>query len=643
MDSTWLFSDRKHLNKFMNFLINDIKALERMLAENLFETDVQRIGAEQELSLVDRFWRPAPINMEILDEIGDDHFTTEHSKYNLEINLDPLEFSGDCFSKMQSQLDDSLYKLVKVTQKKDVNPILVGILPTVRRSDLELNNLTDLRRYHLMNKAMNKLRGEAYEFRIQGVDELITKHNSIMFEGCNTSFQVHLQVSPDDFVKLYNWALAISGPVLAAATNSPILLGQRLWQETRIALFQQSVDTRRTSDDLREKSSRITFGNGWVQKSIVEIFRGDIANYRVLISKEIQQDSLEALEKGKIPSLDALQLHNGTVYKWNRACYGITNGKPHLRIENRILPSGPTTTDEIANAAFWVGLMKGIPQEYEDITKFLDFHHTRMNFLKAARNGLETQFKWVGNQVIPADEFILNELLPVAENGLKQAKIIDDDIKQYLGIIEDRVKSHRTGSNWILNSYEKLRKQNAKYEACVAITAGIVSRQNDGRPVHQWELAEIEEAGDWMNRYWKVEQIMSTDFFTVRQDDLIFFVANVMNWCRLRFIPVEDDNGNLAGLLTSTGLLEYFSGNSGPNSNAQLVKEIMVKDPLTVTPDTHSLDALTLMRQARVGCLPVVKKNKLVGMITEMSFMSLSEESIQELRLKSLIQSPEKT
>lgn len=626
-----LYSGKKQLNRFMHFLINDIKALEKMLAADLFEKNIQRIGVEQELCLLDNTWRPAPMIMQVLDELEDEHFTTEHSQYNLEINLEPVEFTGKCLSKLETTLRRYLSKVQKAARRLNGEIILVGILPTIRRSDLKIDNLTPLKRYRLLGDIMRKLRGGPFEFRIEGADELITKHDSIMFEGCNTSFQVHFQVSPEAFVNTYNWAMAIAGPVLAAATNSPILLGKRLWHETRIALFQQSVDSRSSIDDLREKTSRITFGNSWVKKSITEIFQEDIARYRVIIGTEIKEDSLKLLDKGKIPTLEALQMHNGTVYKWNRACYGVTDGRPHLRIENRILPAGPTVVDEIANAAFWLGLMNGIPEKYNNIAEVMEFDAAKLNFLRAAQTGIESHFRWFGDKLIAADKLILKELLPLSKCGLEKARIAPEEIEHYLGIVAERVRRKRTGSKWILSSFANLRKQNEIYEACVAITAGVARRQETGEPVSKWSLAEIDEAGPWVNRYWKVEQIMTTDLFTVQESDSIYFAANIMNWKKLRYIPVEDENGRLLGLLTQRAILEYYSAHPKPESKPISISEIMIKNPITVSPDDLSVDALMIMRKSGVGCLPVIRDNRLVGMLTEYNFLNFSEHNVQQL------------
>lgn len=209
---------------------------------------------------------------------------------------------------------------------------------------------------------MRDIRGRQFDLYLKGVDELHIRHDSIMFEACNTSFQTHLQIAPEEFVPAYNWALAISAPVLAISSNSPLLLGKELWSEIRIALFQQSIDTRHSIDEIREQRPRVTFGKDWIYNSITEIYKEDITRFEVLINDDINENSVETIQSGNVPQLRALRLHNGTIYRWNRMCYGITDNKPHMRIECRYIPAGPSIQDEIANAAFWVGLMKARPE-----------------------------------------------------------------------------------------------------------------------------------------------------------------------------------------------------------------------------------------------------------------------------------------
>ena len=342
---------------FMDNLLGDIDALEYLIEHNLLEQGIQRIGAEQEIHLIDKAYKPAPLVMKMLPLIKDDHYTTEHATFNAEINVDPLEFSGNCISSMEKQLKQLLNKGRKALAKLNADMIYTGILPTISRKDLTDDNLTPLKRYHALATMYDGMRGEPFNIHIKGTDELITTINSTMFEGSNTSFQAHLQIEHPKFADHYNWAQLISGPVLSACTNSPLFLGRRLWRETRIALFQQSIDIRKVQETINYKIPRVFFGTDWVKSSPTEIFKEDVARHRVILYVPIKENSMKQLEQGTIPKLEALALHNGTIYRWNRPCYGIINGLPHLRIENRYLPAGPTLKDQMANMAFWLGLM----------------------------------------------------------------------------------------------------------------------------------------------------------------------------------------------------------------------------------------------------------------------------------------------
>jgi hypothetical protein len=246
--------------KFTKLLLNDIKALELMLQKGLIESDITRIGAEQELCLVNDEFGPAPNNLEVLELIKDSHFVTEIARFNIEANLDPLEFKSDCFIVLEKQLRKLLEKADSVAQKLNTRILMTGILPTLRKDHLQFEFMTPNARYEALNETMHEQRGSDFELHIMGIDELITSHNNILFEACNTSFQVHLQVMPDEFSDKYNWAQLIAGPVVAVAANSPLLLGKRLWKETRIALFQQSVYTRSSTNTNREQEPRVTFG-----------------------------------------------------------------------------------------------------------------------------------------------------------------------------------------------------------------------------------------------------------------------------------------------------------------------------------------------------------------------------------------------
>lgn len=626
-------TSKSAIQKFTHHLLQDIKAMELMVKKGMFERDITRIGAEQEICLVNSAYRPisnAPTFLDILKD--DDQITNELPKFNLEVNLSPAEFTGNCLSKMEQELQEKLAKIYATGKSLNTDVVLAGILPTIRQSDLTLENMTPNPRYMALNKTLVEMRGgAAYDFRIHGTDELMAKLDSIMFETCNTSFQVHYQVSAEDFVSAYNWAQIIAAPVLAVATNSPLLLGKRLWRETRIALFQQATDTRGNSAYLREQDTRVLFGNDWIYESVVELFKEDAARHRVIIASEIEEDSLKALNEGKIPDLKALRLHNGTVYKWNRPCYGIMNGVPHLRIENRVLPSGPTVVDEMANTTFWLGLMYGMPKEFANINKKFDFDLVKTNFFRAAQMGMGTAFRWVDNKAYSVQDLVLNTLLPIARAGLEKAKIAKKDIDKYLGIIEARTKTGKTGSQWMLDNFNNLKNKGTMDEAIVALTAGMAKRQKKNVPVHKWTNAKIDEAGSWVNRYWRIEQIMSKNLYTIKSDDLIDMATNLMHWKNISYIPVEDDERKLVGLITYSELIKYYSTHLFEEQREETVKQIMIKKPICISSDTLTIDAINTMRKNSIDCLPVVDKNNvLVGLVTEHDFVNVADHFLQE-------------
>ncbi|HEY5446653.1 MAG TPA: hypothetical protein VIJ87_19755, partial [Pyrinomonadaceae bacterium] len=406
--------DEKTSQAFMKALLEDLRALEYMIATGGFETGVSRIGAEQEMFLVDRNMRPAPISLEVLDHAKDSRLTTEIARFNLEANLTPLSLTGRCFQQMEKELNELLSLVRKSAETFGADVLLSGILPTLQKSDLTLENLAPIPRYSQLNEGVMRLRGGPFSIHIKGLDELQISHDNVMMESCNTSFQVHFQTSPAEFASRYNMAQAITAPVLAAAVNSPLLFGHRLWQETRVALFQHSIDSRSSTQLARGQPTRVSFGDRWLKNSVVELFHDQISRFRPIMITQPDEDPFQLLARGETPLLSALRMHNGTVWRWNRACYGVADGIAHLRIENRALPSGPTVQDEMANAAFFVGLMIALPPEYGEIAKRLSFDDAKENFFAAARNGLNAQLKWLDGKSISATSLILNELLPLA-------------------------------------------------------------------------------------------------------------------------------------------------------------------------------------------------------------------------------------
>jgi CBS domain-containing protein len=625
-------ADLEELRLFTKRLLTDFRALDRMLEEGWIESDVGRVGAEQEVFLVDRHWRPAPRAMEILERIDDGRFTTELAKFNLEFNLDPLDLGGDCLRRMESDLVSLLAVASEAAAEFDTRVVLTGILPTIEKEDLSLESMTPRPRYFALNEAMNRLRGGEYQFRIRGRDELLVTHDNVMLEACNTSFQVHFQVAPEEFAPLYNTAQLVAAPVMAAATNSPLLFGRSLWRETRIALFQQSIDTRAPSQHIRDQSPRVSFGRQWVDDSVLEIFREDIARFRVLLSTEQDEDPFDRMARGLPPKLFALRLHNGTVYRWNRPCYGIIDGKPHLRIENRVLPAGPSTADEIANAAFWFGLIRGVRTELGEISGRIEFDAARENFVSAARLGLGAQFTWPGvPEPIPARDLILGELLDLARAGLREMEFDGDDVDRFLGIVGDRVESGRTGSQWLIDSLGALGDNGTVPERLGALVAATHQRQSERLPVAAWSTAGVDEIGRQRSHYQRVGQLMTTDLFTVNKDELVDLVAYLMNWRHIRHVPVEDNRHRLVGLVTARSMLRQMGENPAGATEPVAVSEVMQADVVTVRPETPSLEAIALMKEHRISCLPVVTDDRrLVGIITERDFMGIAGQLLEQ-------------
>ena len=584
---------------FVRAVIADLAALQRMLEERVIESGVRRIGVEQEMFLVDRGGGPAPLAMEVLETLDDPRFTTELARFNLEANLPPYRLGGDCLRRLHKDLDNVLSMARAAAAVNGAEVLLTGILPTLQPRDLTLENMTPKERYFALNDAMVRLRGSDFHVHIKGIDEFFMAADNVMLEACNTSFQIHFQAGPENFVGLYNLAQAITGPVLAAAVNSPVLQGHRLWHETRMALFQSSVDHRSDTHQQRGGRPRVQFGDSWLKDSVLEIFREDLARFRVLLAGEIDEDPIAVLERGGLPNLSALRLHNGTVYRWNRPCYGIHEGRAQLRIENRVLPSGPTVVDEVANAAFFFGLLVALSREFDDIAQVMDFDDAKHNFVAGARLGLRAHFAWIGGKVTSASELILGDLLPIAREGLSEAAIDSGDIDQYLGVIEDRVRSGRTGAQWMLDSLQEMPEAVSPYERCRSVTVAALARSQEGGPVHRWPLARVEEGPDWQHGYRTVGQFMTRDLFTAQPDDVIDLAANVMQWKHIRHVPVEDHEGRLVGILSPRDLVRMLA--HGQMTGAVIaVREVMRRENLfTVSPDTPTLEALELTVELR--------------------------------------------
>ena len=429
-----------------------------------------------------------------------------------------------------------------------------------------------------------------------------------MLEACNTSFQTHLQIDPHEFIEKYNWAQAIAGPVLSICSNSPILFGKELWSETRIALFTQSIDTRANTFITNEKQSRVNFGTDWERGTITDVFKDNISRFRSLLTSDTHEDSLEELYKGNIPKLRALALHNGTVYKWNRVCYGVGNNKPHLRIECRYIPSGPTLMDEIANMVFWVGLMIGQPNDYLEIHNKMNFKDIKANFFKAARYGMGTQLCW-NNKMINAKDLIINELLPIAEDGLKKANIDSGDIEKYLSVIKKRALNHN-GSSWLINSNRSLQEEKTAFESLQHITAYMHKYQLSYKTIDLWPILKSNTLPK-LNIDRIVKHNMNTKIFLVHENDSLELVFHIMKWKKIHHLPVVNVKKELVGLLSWTDIIKL-----GHENLTKPIKSVMTKNLITIKQEALLETAKDLMKTNKISCLPVVRNKKLLGIIT---------------------------
>ncbi len=626
-----LLADAAAKAEYTRLLLNDFHALEALIRADGLERGVSRIGYELELNFVDRNCEPAFVGRDVVKALDDPRFTTEFSRFNLEVNSQPMALKERCLAQLQSGINAALAAIRQEAAKRNCWVLLTGIIPTLTRAHITPEALTPEPRYQALYEIRRALKGDDYEYRIQGIDELRTRDNIALFAGSVTSFQVHLQVGVDDSVDAYNWAQLLAGPVLATATNSPLFLGRQLWQETRIELFEQATDTRPPDAGQPRNRARVFFGDAWVMESVLELLQEDILGFDPLLKPADVEDAQLAMSAGQVPRLDAWTLFNSTIYRWNRLCYGQVRGKPSLRIENRVLPSGPTVPDMVANAAFWTGAMLGLPDRYRKVQQRLEFAHAKENFFKAARYGLDVKFMWFDGAVTPR-ELILDELLPLARKGLLDAGVDEDDSRHFLDIVQARVESGRTGAQWLLSSFNALRKTLKPEPALQALTSAMLARQDSGVPVHRWEPVQPVEAADEADADSPVHRIMTTALHKVKVDDALDLVTHLMQWKHVGHVPVEDAQGRLAGMITRNTLLDFMLQPQEavePAANAEHATvragQLMEACPRRIAPDTPVKDVLALMMDNPLSCLPVVEGNSIVGLVTEHDLVKVAQ------------------
>ncbi|MCW2830217.1 MAG: glutamate--cysteine ligase [Aeromicrobium sp.] len=458
----------------------------RMLGERDFSFEHAHVGIEIEFNLVDGQGDPALKNAEALEAIADADFQTELGQYNIEINVPPARIAGTGLETMQGSLRDDLNSAQQKAGAVDARLVMIGILPTLQDGHFARDVISANPRYHLLSEQILAARGEDIEIVIDGVDRLETTADTIIPEAACTSTQLHLQVEPDDFAPMWNAAQAIAGVQVATGANSPFLLGKQLWHETRIALFEQATDTR--SEELKAQGvrPRVFFGERWIT-SVFDLFEENVRYFPALLPILDDEDPLAELEAGRIPSLSELKLHNGTVYRWNRPIYDVADGRPHLRIENRLLPAGPTVADTMANAALFYGLVKALGRNERPVWSQLSFRAAEDNFHRAARAGIEADVYWPAVGHVSVRELVLRQLLPLAHAGLDELGVDTGVRDRLLGTIEQRCITGRNGATWLIQEFAHYASTSSdRLDALRATTQAYESHMHSGEPVHTW-------------------------------------------------------------------------------------------------------------------------------------------------------------
>ena len=467
-----------------------LDVFERMLSFAHFEFDRPMTGMEIELNLVGADFRPRMDNAEVLERIADPEFQTELGRYNIEFNVAPRPLPGNSALELEEVLRTSLNRAQAKCLELDNRIIMIGMLPTVMPEHLTGNWMSGNARYQALNDAVLTARGEDVYLEIEGPtgERLVRYCDSLAPESACTSMQLHLQVAPMAFADHWNAAQVLAGPQLALGANSPFFFGQRLWAESRIEVFSQAADTRSVELKNQGVRPRVFFGERWIT-SIFDLFEENVRYFPALLPEISEEDPQAVLDAGGVPSLAEMRLHNGTIYRWNRPIYDIVKGRPHLRVENRVLPAGPTIIDTMANSAFYYGTLRMLAQEDRPIWTRMSFAAAEDNFLSGARDGIDSRQYWPGRGDVPATELVLRHLLPLAHEGLRQWGVSDAVRERYLSVIEGRCLTGTNGAAWQVDAVERLEARGLdRAEALRQMLSHYAENMHANVPVHEWEL-----------------------------------------------------------------------------------------------------------------------------------------------------------
>ncbi|WP_461481756.1 glutamate--cysteine ligase [Porticoccus sp.] len=467
-----------------------LDALERVLQRPGFGAGEASIGAELELYLVDGDGYPVPDNLLVQRAFRDAGLTLELNRYNLELNLEPVKARGEPFSALQQQLLDKLSLLRAFMARRDGSVLAIGILPTLREGDFGPQAMTDIPRYHVLAEAIRQSRDSSRGIRIEGQDVMQLVHEDVTVEGACTSFQIHYRPAGTDFVRLWNAVQLITPLMIGVAANSPLLLGHRLWQETRVPLFCQAIDGLVSVPGLRCPPPRVSFGHGWLRHSPFELFRETVQLYPPLIPIVSDEEPLAVVARGGTPKLAELCLHDGTIWSWNRPIYD-PGGEPHLRIEMRGLPAGPSIADMVANAALFIGLAQGLARGIDPLLSAQPFPCACENFYRAAQFGMEAMVYWPTARQNGLTERplvdVLRQLLHLAGEGLVEIGVAPGETARWLALIEERLQCRQTGASWQLRQFNRLLAgQCSRQQASQDLVQGYRRFSEQNIPVARW-------------------------------------------------------------------------------------------------------------------------------------------------------------
>jgi gamma-glutamyl:cysteine ligase YbdK (ATP-grasp superfamily) len=480
--------DSAHRREYRRKVQLCLDVFETMLARSCFESEQPLTGMEIECNLVDAYYQPAMSNRPVLDAIGDPAYQTELGAYNIEFNVPPHALPGhtalDLEAEVRASLNDAEHK---ASAAGGAHIVMIGILPTLMSEHLDHGWMSESTRYAALNDSIFTARGEDIPIEISGPEPLSWHTATIAPESACTSMQLHLQVAPETFAANWNAAQIVAGPQLALGANSPFFFGHLLWAETRIEVFTQSTDTRPEELKTQGVRPRVWFGEQWIT-SVLDLYQENIRYFPSLLPEVSDEDPIAELAAGRIPQLPELRLHNGTIYRWNRPVYDVVDDRPHLRLENRVLPAGPTVIDMLANSAFFYGVLRSLSEADNPLWHSMEFGVAEANFLAAARDGIDARQHWPGKGEVSARELVLDTLLPIADEGLQRWGVDAEVRDRFLGVIEGRARAGRNGASWQVSTVQALQDGGMSRPAALAeMLHRYCDHMHTNEPVHTWE------------------------------------------------------------------------------------------------------------------------------------------------------------